>query len=127
MPPVILVCGDRDWTDRSVIFRELLFAVHHDFNGIATHRIMVIDGEAPGADTIGHEIAKQIGFQWRRFPADWKKFHRAAGPIRNQEMLDVGKPQLVLAFHADIEHSKGTKDMIKRANKSGIPVRLYKG
>lgn len=59
------------------------------------------------------------------FPAKWKEFGRAAGPIRNQQMLDEGKPELVLAFHDDLENSKGTKDMVGRAMKADLPVILY--
>jgi hypothetical protein len=42
-------------------------------------------------------------------PADWANHGKAAGPIRNRKMLDL-KPDLVLAFHADLTNSKGTKD-----------------
>lgn len=54
--------------------------------------------------------------------ADWKQYGRAAGPIRNQQMIDC-HPDLVLAFHNDLEHSKGTKDCVNRARKAGIDVR----
>lgn len=47
-------------------------------------------------------------------------------PIRNKQMLDEGKPDLVLAFHTDIENSKGTKNMIYQAKKRGIKVILIK-
>ena len=50
---------------------------------------------------------------------------RAAGPIRNQRMLVEGKPDLVIAFHDDLESSRGTKDMIKRSLKAGIRVWHY--
>jgi hypothetical protein len=38
-------------------------------------------------------------------------------------MLDQGRPDIVLAFHANISQSKGTKDMVERAKKAGIPSR----
>ena len=40
-------------------------------------------------------------------------------------MLDEGKPDLVIAFHNDLPKSKGTKDMVKRAQKADVPVLLY--
>ena len=58
------------------------------------------------------------------FPADWDKYHKAAGHIRNQQMLTEGKPTLVLAFHHDLARSKGTKDMVRRALKAGLAVYL---
>ncbi|KKN01348.1 hypothetical protein LCGC14_1128740 [marine sediment metagenome] len=47
-------------------------------------------------------------------------YGKAAGPIRNKQMLDEGQPHLVLAFHDNIEESTGTKDMVKQAAKRGI-------
>ena len=37
-------------------------------------------------------------------------------------MLDEGKPDTVVYFHDNIERSKGTKDMVSRAKKAGLPV-----
>jgi hypothetical protein len=71
-------------------------------------------------------VAEELGIPVLSFPADWARFGRAAGPIRNQRMLDEGKPTLVLAFHNNIVESKGTKDMVKRARKAGIRVRLFR-
>lgn len=73
------------------------------------------------------EIAQGFGVPKERilaYPADWDKYHRAAGHIRNQQMLAEGKPTLVLAFHHDLAKSKGTKDMVRRALKEGLPVYL---
>lgn len=56
------------------------------------------------------------------FPADWKKYGRAAGPIRNTEMLVKGKPDLVIAFHYNLDRSKGTKDMIQQSLNHGVDV-----
>jgi hypothetical protein len=63
----------------------------------------------------------------RKFPADWKKHGPSAGPKRNQQMLDEGKPGIVYVFHDDIESSKGSKDMKRRAEKAGIKVNIYGG
>jgi hypothetical protein len=63
-----------------------------------------------GADTLAGIIAEQIGLQVEVYPADWNRHGQAAGPIRNQQMLDQGRPDIVLAFHANISQSKGTKD-----------------
>jgi hypothetical protein len=58
------------------------------------------------------------------YPAQWHKYGRAAGPIRNQQMLAEGKPDLVLAFHDDIDGSRGTKDMVNRARRAGVKVEV---
>lgn len=125
----VLVCGDRNWTDASFI----IFAL----SGLAFEyrqqpEFVVIEGEAKGADTharIWTEIwegkkknAPHPNISCLPFPADWEKHHRAAGPIRNRQMLVEGKPNMVYAFHDDLENSKGTKDMVKQALKAGIAV-----
>jgi hypothetical protein len=66
-----------------------------------------------------------MGLPVESFPADWEQYGRAAGPIRNQQMLEA-KPDRVFAFHEDLEHSKGTGDMVRRARKAGVPVEVIK-
>lgn len=96
---------------------------------------IVIHGAARGADSMAGRIAKEIGCEVLAFPAHWE--HKGcpadckeiegkiAGNIRNGKMLKEGKPELVLAFHVDIEHSRGTKDMIRRAKWAKVPVELF--
>jgi len=85
---------------------------------------IVIEGDARGADRIGGHIAAALGHEVLVFPAQWDKFHRAAGLIRNQQMLTEGKPDRVLAFHRDLARSKGTKDMVARSKWAGLPVEV---
>lgn len=79
---------------------------------------LVIHGNAPGADTLGGKWAYRNGIKQRIFQADWIEHGRAAGPIRNQRMIDEGKPDLVIAFPG----GRGTADMVRRARKAGIEV-----
>ncbi len=115
----VLVCGDRNWTDGQAIERELLKLCRQ------TLVSRVIHGAARGADTLAGRAAKNLYIPQIPFPAQWDKYGRAAGPIRNQQMLDDGRPDLVLAFHENIKASKGTKDMVRRAKKAGIEVRVF--
>lgn len=109
----ILICGSRNWKNSEIISREL--------SKISGAR-KVIHGGCKGADEISGTIAACLGIEVACFPAKWDLYGRAAGPKRNQQMLDEGKPDIVLAFHNDIEKSKGTQDMVKRARKAGVPV-----
>jgi len=52
------------------------------------------------------------------FLANWRTHGKAAGPIRNQQMLDEGRPHLVVAFPG----GTGTADMVRRAKAAGVPV-----
>ncbi|GAA3849441.1 DUF2493 domain-containing protein [[Pseudomonas] carboxydohydrogena] len=82
----------------------------------------VISGGAPGADTIAHQwaISKTIASVVMR--AEWKKFGRAAEPIRNKRMLEEGKPDFVIAFFG----GDGTADMIQQARFAGVEVIDYR-
>ncbi len=86
---------------------------------------LLIAGGCRGADTLAVRDARQCGIRFIEYPADWKRFGKSAGPIRNQAMLDLEKPDLVLVFHEDLTKSKGTRDMILRASHAGIPFKIY--
>jgi len=61
-------------------------------------------------------------------PADWEKYGKASGPIRNRKMFKLGQPDLVLAFHNDIYKSKGTNDMVFNvARPAGTEVKIIAG
>ena len=86
---------------------------------------LLIAGGCRGADTLAVRAAHQCGIRFVEYPADWKRFGKSAGPIRNKAMLDLEKPDLVLVFHEDLAKSKGTRDMILRASHAGIPFKIY--
>ena len=81
----------------------------------------IIEGDCRGADRMAGCLAAVLGFKQKSFPANWAKYGRAAGPIRNQQMIDEGKPDLVIAFHENLRQSTGTKDMLEKALAAGIP------
>ena len=110
----VLCCGDRNWNDADKI-RERLRRLPAE--------TVIVHGGANGADLLAGDIALSLGFTVEGHPAEWSRYHRAAGPIRNQEMLDSGV-SLVLAFHADLKKSRGTADMVRRAKKAGIVVEV---
>jgi len=114
----VLVCGSRDWTD-TVLIRRTLMNLRAN-NGADITKI--VHGGCRGADTIAARIAKSLGFHVQEYPADWEYYGRAAGPIRNQQMLDEEKPYLVIAFATRL--SGGTFDMVQRAQKADIRVQL---
>jgi hypothetical protein len=111
----ILFCGDREWSNYKTIC-DVMADLKPD---------VVIEGEARGADSMARDAAEYFGIPVERYPANWKVYGRAAGPIRNTQMLDEGKPDLVVAFHNDFKNSKGTKNMVEQARKRGIPTKIY--
>jgi hypothetical protein len=63
-------------------------------------------------------VAREPDRQIKPYPADWDKYGKAAGPIRNKQMLDEGNPEKVIAFR--FKNSRGTQNMINQAEKAGI-------
>jgi hypothetical protein len=112
----VVVCGSRRWTDARRI-RQVLQALPSGTE--------IVHGDAPGADRIAGRIAGELGFSVRAIPAEWGRYGKAAGPIRNARMLkEFGPIDLVLAFHDDFFRSKGTKDMVRQAILCRVPVRI---
>lgn len=109
----VLVCGGRDFNNRKIAYAALdQLDKEYKFDTL-------IDGMAKGADELGFDWAISRGVVTERYRADWDKFGKSAGPIRNQQMLTEGVPDLVVAFPGGV----GTADMINRAEKAGIPVK----
>jgi hypothetical protein len=111
----VLVCGSRHYQN----YQRILACIR----GLDVS--LVIAGGCRGADTLAVLAARECGFRYVEYPADWQRFGRSAGPIRNQKMLDSGKPDFVLAFHEDLTSSRGTRDMLSRAILSGIPYKVF--
>lgn len=108
-----LVCGGRDFADKAMFDNAMGDLIH--MKGCPR---AIIHGGAPGADSLAHLWAARHGTTGIAFPADWNKHGKAAGPIRNQEMIDHGKPNLVVAFPG----GRGTADMVQKAKTAGIDV-----
>lgn len=105
----ICVCGGRDYNDASCVASTLT----------AHQPSVIIEGGASGADKLSHDWAYRAGVRVETFHANWRAHGRGAGPIRNQRMIDEGKPDMVVAFPG----GRGTADMVRRAKAAGIEVR----
>lgn len=112
----LLVCGPRDMhTNHYQLVKESLTTFG------ATE---IIHGGASGADMMADFAAKELNMPVTVFNANWNIHGKAAGPIRNQQMLDEGKPGAVLAFQPKTGLTKGTGDMVRRSKQAGLIVYL---
>jgi len=107
-----LVCGGRNYRNKNKLFDEL-DKLDPD---------IVIHGDARGADRLAGKWARAKGKMELKFPAEWQKYRRSAGMIRNRRMLEE-KPDIVVAFPG----GRGTYNMIKISKKAGIRVHEIKG
>lgn len=113
----VLVCGGRHYQDREKVF-EVLDQLHAE-----REFTTVIEGEARGADTLAKTWAMLRSVMVEPYPANWTEFGKAAGPIRNRQMLTEGKPELVVAFFdVPYDESRGTRNMVEQSRKAGLEV-----
>lgn len=112
----ILVCGGRDFTNRDFVFSTL-----DAFRLVYPTISIVIEGGARGADALAKEWAIHRGLSLTTYKADWGQHGKAAGHIRNKQMLVEGKPDCVVAFPG----GAGTRNMIGQARAAGIPAFEY--
>jgi YspA, cpYpsA-related SLOG family len=111
----LIVCGGRDFKDKAKMSRHL-------DNMLVRFRIdCIIEGEASGADSMARDWAEYNDIPVMKFPANWSKYGKAAGPIRNKEMINEGDPDYGLAFYdRPKEESRGTKNMVEQLKNAGI-------
>lgn len=83
--------------------------------------VTIVSGAARGADALGEQYAAERGLEVMRFPADWKKFGRRAGPIRNEQMAEAAS--MLVAFWDG--QSRGTKNMIANMGQRAKPYRVF--
>ena len=116
----VIVAGSTGWTNESSIRRELS-NLYPD--------TIIIHGDSTGADEIGGRIARELGFPVEAMAKntdDRRKYGRLAWKGLNERMLATGA-SLVLAFHADIRSSNGTRHLVGLAKDFGIEVSLFNG
>lgn len=112
----ILITGSRDWNDRLVIEEAL--------SVVSEPGAVLISGACPtGADRLSENVWDYWHLPIERHPADWQKFGKRAGFIRNQEMVDSGA-DICFAFIRN--DSKGATHTANAARKAGIPVKEFR-
>jgi hypothetical protein len=103
-----LISGGRDLRPAPWVFSRLA-----DY--IQPWDVLIV-GDATGADAIAAEFAYGLGCEVMRFAADWELHGRGAGPLRNQRMIDEGKPEVAAFFPG----GRGTADMFRRCQAAKI-------
>jgi hypothetical protein len=110
----ILITGSRHWEDELTMLDafERIAKTHPD--------VTLVHGDAIGADLMADRLAKTLGWTVEKHPADWKRYKNGAGPIRNQEMVDLGA-DVCLAFPTPA--SIGTYNCMEKARPHRQPQR----
>ena len=127
LPVTVIITGGRDFDNYEMVKETLNYL----FGALAVKLIAGAcsqgtltytrpDGtQVFGADGLAERYAAEFGYDFTPYPADWKKHGRSAGPIRNSEMIKSGA-EVCIGFWDG--KSKGTFDMMTKANKAGLTV-----
>jgi len=115
----LLVTGSRGWTDGGTIWHALRM-----FKSQCANQPTLISGKCPtGADAIAEYAAKELGYRLELYPADWARYGKRAGFIRNEVMVNAN-PTHCFAFI--VENSPGASHCLALANKAGIPAKDFR-
>ena len=109
----VLVCGGRDFNDRKLLFKTL-DDLYESCSGI----IEIVSGGARGADELAEKWSRSCQVKRTIYPAKWSLLGWKAGLARNHEMLDNGKPDMIVAFPG----GRGTAHMVMIAKQGGYEV-----
>lgn len=112
----VIIAGSRDFNDYNLLCKQCDFLLQNQ------KEIEIVSGTARGADQLGERYAKERGYKIKQFPADWNKFGKAAGYIRNEEMAKYG--EALIAFWNG--ESKGTGHMIDLARQYKLNIKICK-
>ena len=115
----ILVCGGRHFSDYALLEKTI--------NGVIAESgckdIEIVSGHCVGADRLGELYAEKHNVQVKIFPAEWKKYGKRAGSMRNKQMIDYisgFKNKIVVAFVS--AKTKGTRNTISLAKRANIRI-----
>ena len=119
----IIIAGGRDFGDYLYMYAEM----NKLLSEIEDDNIEIISGCARGADACGIRYAYAKKLPCKEFPADWNKYGKTAGFVRNEQMakyaVEDGCTGILAAFW-DLK-SKGTENMINNAKKYGMKIHIF--
>lgn len=118
----IIVAGTRTFNDYSLLKKtldEYIFG-DHDPDDLIFDLVEIVSGEAKGADKLGEKYAIESIFKIKRFPAEWDKYDKRAGYIRNEQMAKYA--DACVCFWDGV--SRGTKHMIDLAKQYGLDLKV---
>lgn len=119
----VIIAGSRKFCNYPKMLEALRLYIGYKY----IDDLEIISGHAPGADALGEKFARDCGYKLKIFPAEWDKYDRAAGPIRNEQMAKYASEAdkgILVAF--PIGESIGTRNMITLAKRYGLEVHVIK-
>lgn len=111
----LIIAGGRDFNNYETLKKFCDYLLQNKTN------VEIVSGGAKGADYLGEKYASEKKYMLTKFPANWDKYDKSAGVIRNIEMAKYA--DALVAFWD--KKSRGTQHMIKVAAEYGLDIRIY--
>ena len=115
----LIVAGGRDFNDYELLSKVIMDLALKEY---ADKAVSIVSGMAKGADSLGYMFAVENNVRKYIFPADWNKYGKRAGMLRNKEMGNFA--DALVAFWDG--QSRGTHQMIQFMGELGKPVHIVK-
>lgn len=116
----IIIAGTRSFNDYALL-RKTMCSL---FGQVPPAQMEIVSGHCPtGADSLGELFARRNGIRLTLFPADWAKYEKAAGPIRNKQMAEYAVPDGYCIIFWDGK-SRGSRNMVAEAKKAGVKTKI---
>lgn len=120
----VIVAGTRTFSDYELLRSKLDDFVSKLKQKYPDKQAVIITGAAKGADQLGSLYARNHNIPLKEFPADWNTYGRAAGPIRNQQMLDYALHEIPILIVFWDGESRGTKNMMGIAKRQNVQTEV---
>lgn len=115
----VIICGSRNFNDYELLKEKCDYFLSRKINDGS--KVVIVSGCARGADQLGEKYASERGLAVLKFPANWDKYGKRAGYLRNKNMADVANA--CIAFLDSNRENIGTKMMIRIAREQKLLVR----
>jgi hypothetical protein len=115
----LIIAGGRNFNDYPLLRDNCNILLSQKMN---THNVIIISGTCRGADLLGEQYARENNLPVYRFPANWKKYGKTAGYLRNRKMAE--KADALVAFWDG--KSRGTANMITLARGRQLQIRIIR-
>jgi predicted Rossmann fold nucleotide-binding protein DprA/Smf involved in DNA uptake len=115
----VIIAGSREFNNYELLKEVCDKALENRVS--EGYKITIVSGHAKGADSLGEQYAKERGYDLKIYEAEWKRFGKRAGMLRNKKMAEIGIA--LIAFFAEGAESSGTKNMVKIAKEKNLIIR----
>lgn len=116
----VIIAGSREFDNYDMLKEKCDKILSRKVN--EGEEIVIVSGAAKGADTLGEKYAEEKGYKIERYPANWDKYGKRAGYLRNKKMAEVSNACIV--FLSSKAENKGSKMMISIATEEKLLIRV---